>query len=57
MAAIMASMMVLQPGLYCWRRGVVMAAERHSSRSEPLQREPQQQKAEDEIAQAVLHDL
>lgn len=56
MAAIMASMMVLHPGLYC-RRGVVVTAERHPGRGEPLQRKPQQQKAEDEIAQAVPHDF
>lgn len=56
MAAIMANMMVLHPGLYC-RRGVVVTAERHPGRGEPLQRKPQQQKAEDEIAQAVPHDF
>lgn len=56
MAAIMANMMVLHPGLYC-RRGVVVTAERHPARGEPLQRKPQQQKAEDEIAQAVPHDF
>jgi len=57
MAAIMANMMVLHPGLHCWRRGVVVTAERHPGRGEPLQWEPQQQKAEDEIAQAVPHDV
>jgi len=57
MAAIMANMLVLHPGLYCWRRGVVVTAERHPGRGEPLQREPQQQKAENEITQAVPHDF
>lgn len=55
MTAIMATRMVLHPGLHCWRRGVT--AERHSGRGKPLQWEPQQQKAEDEIAQAVPHDF
>jgi hypothetical protein len=57
LAAIMAAMMLLHPALHGWRRGVVVAAERHSGRGKPLQWEPQQQKAEDEIAQAVLHDF
>lgn len=57
MAAIMATRMVLHPGLHCWRRGVVVTAERHPGRGKPLQWEPQQQKAEDEIAQAVPHDF
>ncbi len=57
MAAIMASMLVLHPGLRCWRRGVVVLAERHPGRCESLQWEPQQQKAEDEFAQVVPHDF
>jgi len=57
MAAIMDTRMVLHPGLHCWRRGVVVTAERHPGRGKPLQWEPQQQKAEDEIAQAVPHDF
>lgn len=57
MAAIMATMMVLHPCLHCWRRGVVVTAERHPGRGESLQWEPQQQEAEDEIAQAVPHDF
>lgn len=57
MAAIMATRMVLRPGLHCWRGSVVMTAERHPGRGKALQWEPQQQKAEDEIAQAVPHDV
>jgi len=57
MAAIMAIMMVLHPGLHCWWRGMVVTAVRHSGRGETLQWEPQQQKAENEIAQAVPHDI
>jgi len=57
MAAIMATMMVFHPGLHCWRGSVVVTAERHPGRGKPLQWEPQQQKAEDKIAQAVLHDF
>ncbi|MBU1690032.1 MAG: hypothetical protein KKD65_04750 [Gammaproteobacteria bacterium] len=57
MAAIMASLMILHPGLHCWRRSVIVSAERHSSRGKTLQWEPQQQKAEYEIAQAVTHDF
>ena len=56
MAAIMAGMMVLHPGLHCWRRSVIVSAERHPGRCKPLQWEPQQQKAEGEIAQPVPHD-
>ena len=41
MAAIMAIMMALHPGLHCWRRGVVVTAERHPGRGEPLQWKPQ----------------
>lgn len=50
MAAIMALMLVLHPGLHGWGREVVVTAERHSGCGESLQWEPQQQKAEDEIA-------
>ena len=57
MTAIMVARMVLHPGLHCWRRGVVVTAERHPGRGKPLQWEPQQQKTEDEIAQAVPHDF
>jgi hypothetical protein len=55
MAAIMDIMMVLNHGLHCWRRGVVVTAERHPGRGESLQWQPQQQKAENKIAQAVPH--
>jgi hypothetical protein len=57
MAAIVAVMMDLHPGLHCRRLGVVVTAERHLDRGESLQWEPQQQKAEDEIAKAVSHDF
>lgn len=57
MAAIMAILMALHLGLHCWRRGVVVTAERHAGRGKSLQWKPQQQKTEDEIAQAVLHDF
>jgi len=57
MAAIMDTGMIWHPGLHCWRGSVVVAAERHPGRGKPLQWEPQQQKAEDEIAQAVPHDF
>ncbi|WP_144408227.1 hypothetical protein [Sulfuricella sp. T08] len=50
MGAIMASMMILHPGLHCWRRSVIVSAERHPGRGKPLQWEPKQQKTEDEIS-------
>ncbi|BAN35662.1 hypothetical protein SCD_n01851 [Sulfuricella denitrificans skB26] len=57
MVAIMASMMILHPGLHCWRRSVIVSAERHPGRGKTLQWKPQQQKAEYEIAQAVPHNF
>lgn len=55
MTAIVTFMVFLHAGLCRSWRSVVVAAERHASRSESLQREPQQQKAQYEFAQAVFH--
>lgn len=40
MAAVVAIVMILHPGLHCWRRGVVVTAERHLDRGEALQWKP-----------------
>lgn len=50
MTAIAAVMAVVHFDLCCRRRCMVMATERHAACGKSLQREPQQQKAEDKFA-------
>lgn len=40
MAAVVAILIILHPGLHCWRRGVVVTAERYLDRGESLQWKP-----------------
>lgn len=54
-AAIMVDVVAGHLGLHCGRRRMVVPAECHADRGEPLQREPQQQETKNKIAQQLLH--
>lgn len=54
-AAVISMVVVVHLYLHRRRRGVIVAAERHAGRGKSLEREPQQQKAENEFVQQLLH--